>query len=210
MKWWVCHQTPLFFVKSGAHSTEKDCVCFTFREMSWCILSCKGRNVCSLYISQVGKKDQNSLNILDNLSKALQKWNRRPFATKWHLIYFSEATTTVGGKAHKTFTVGDAWDAWEEKLPRKSKTGWQGQLLIFANVMLAALLLLHNGFYRYSAIIFYRKNYLLFYENSRCGKMLIKQQFSALLLQFQSWLSNYPALSRESQMLSYRKLLKQF
>lgn len=34
------------------------------------------------------------------------------------------------------------------------RTGWQSQLSKFANVMLAALLLLRKGFYRYSAITF--------------------------------------------------------
>lgn len=43
-------------------------------------------------------------------------------------------------------SAGNAWDAWDEKFPRKSKKDWQSQLSKFANVMLAAALLQHRDF----------------------------------------------------------------
>lgn len=97
---------------------------------------------------------------------------------------------TVGAKSSGKFTAGDAWDAWDKKFQRKSRKDWQSQLSKFATIMLTALLLLHNGFYRYSTIIFFGKiqNYLLSYDTCKCGRLLIKQQVSAIQFWFQSWL----------------------
>lgn len=76
MQWWVCHQAPLFFLKSEAHSREKG-IGFAFREMPHIMPLKLWKKKCKLLVeeSEVGKKSQNSLNMVDNLSKTPQKSN---------------------------------------------------------------------------------------------------------------------------------------
>lgn len=161
----MCHQALFFFVKSGAHSTEKERVCFTFREISWCILSCKGRNKFFTYVWSRKKKrselPKHTRQSVQSSAKIKYFRNRRPFASKWQLNYFSEATrTNCGRKSLQNIYSWRCLRCLRWQVPKKIQKGLQSQLLKFANVMLAALLLLHNGFYRYSTIIFQKESEL--------------------------------------------------
>lgn len=160
----MCHQASLFFVKSGAHSTEKTLALLSEKCLTWCILSCEESNASSLYKSLKWEKrselPKHSRQSVQNSVKKIKYFrNRRPISSKRHLFISANPLRwklqhTVGAKSPVKFTSGDAWDAWDEKFPRKSRKDWQSRLSKFANVMLAALLLLHNRFYRYSAFFF--------------------------------------------------------